>query len=101
MKYIPSINIESGIHNEFQYIVTPNAKEVLGNIIQSFHSGIHSFTIIGNYGTGKSSFIVGLEKDLEYKTSNLVTNREAFSNVTDFDFLNIGFLMCNVGRITS
>ena len=25
MKYIPSINIESGIHQEFQYIVTPNA----------------------------------------------------------------------------
>ena len=89
MKYIPSINIESGIHNEFQYIVTPNAKEVLGNIIQSFHSGIHSFTIIGNYGTGKSSFIIGLEKDLEYKTSNLVTNREAFGDVSNFDFLNI------------
>lgn len=89
MKYIPSINIESGIHNEFQYIVTPNAKEVLGNIIQSFHSGIHSFTIIGNYGTGKSSFIIGLEKDLEYKTSNLVTNREAFGDVSNFEFLNI------------
>lgn len=89
MKYIPSINIESGIHHEFQYIVTPNAKEVLGNIINSFHSGIHSFTIIGNYGTGKSSFIVGLEKDLQEGTSNLVTNKEAFSNMPDFEFMNI------------
>ena len=89
MKYIPSINIESGIHDEFQYIVTPNAKEVLGNIIDSFHSGIHSFTIIGNYGTGKSSFIVGLEKDLVNGTSNLVPNREAFSNLSEFEFINI------------
>ena len=89
MKYIPSINIESGIHQEFQYIVTPNAKEVLGNIVESFHSGIHSFTIIGNYGTGKSSFIVGLEKDLENGTSNLVTNRNVFGNVTTFEFMNI------------
>ena len=89
MKYIPSINIESGIHHEFQYIVTPNAKEVLGNIINSFHSGIHSFTIIGNYGTGKSSFIVGLEKDLQEGTSNLVTNKEAFGQMTDFEFMNI------------
>ena len=89
MKYIPSINIESGIHQEFQYIVTPNAKEVLGNIVESFHSGIHSFTIIGNYGTGKSSFIVGLEKDLENGTSNLVTNRNVFGDVTTFEFMNI------------
>ena len=89
MKYIPSINIESGIHQEFQYIVTPNAKEVLGNIVESFHSGIHSFTIIGNYGTGKSSFIVGLEKDLENGTSNLVTNRNVFGDVTAFEFMNI------------
>lgn len=89
MKYIPSINIESGIHDEFQYIVTPNAKEVLGNIVDSFHSGIHSFTIIGNYGTGKSSFIVGLEKDLETGSSNLISNREAFGKVSAFEFLNI------------
>ena len=89
MKYIPSINIESGIHHEFQYIVTPNAKEVLGNIVESYHSGIHSFTIIGNYGTGKSSFIVGLEKDLENSTSNLVTNKNVFGNVSGFEFMNI------------
>ena len=89
MKYIPSINIESGIHHEFQYIVTPNAKEVLGNIVESFHSGIHSFTIIGNYGTGKSSFIVGLEKDLKNGTSGLVTNKDVFGNFSAFEFMNI------------
>ena len=40
MKYIPSINIESGIYHEFQYIVTPNAKEVLGNIVSPWFSGL-------------------------------------------------------------
>ena len=89
MKYIPSINIEAEIHQEFQYIVTPNAKEVLGNIVESFHYGIHSFTIIGNYGTGKSSFIVGLEKDLKNGTTYLVPKRDVFNDMSSFEFINI------------
>ena len=39
MKYIPSINIEVGIDKNFQYIVTPNTKNVIGDIVTNFHNG--------------------------------------------------------------
>ena len=88
MSYIPSVNIEHGISNDFQYIVTPNTKNVWGNIVSSFHDGIHSFTIIGTYGTGKSSFLAALQRDLTKHTSVLVENHNVFSS-RDFEFLNI------------
>lgn len=88
MSYIPSVNIEHGITDDFQYIVTPNTKNVWGNIVSSFHDGIHSFTIIGTYGTGKSSFLAALQRDLLKRTSVLVENHNVFG--TDkFEFLNI------------
>ena len=60
-----SANIENGFAEGSQYIVTPNAKRAIQNIINDFHSGIHSFTIIGSYGTGKSSFLLAVESDLK------------------------------------
>mgnify|MGYP003396856477 FL=1 len=33
MSYIPSVNIEHGISNDFQYIVTPTTKNVWGDIV--------------------------------------------------------------------
>jgi hypothetical protein len=89
MSYIPSVNIESNIGDDFQYIVTPNSKSVLGNIVSSYQSGIHSFTIIGTYGTGKSSFIMALERDLINNTSTLVQNNKVFGESKDFEFLNV------------
>jgi len=88
MSYIPSVNIEHGITDDFQYIVTPNTKNVWGNIVSSFHDGIHSFTIIGTYGTGKSSFLAALQRDLLKQTSVLVENHNVFG-VEKFEFLNI------------
>lgn len=88
MSYIPSVNIDHGISDDFQYIVTPNTKNVWGNIVSSFHDGIHSFTIIGTYGTGKSSFLAALQRDLVKHTSVLVENRDVL-NSKDFEFMNI------------
>lgn len=59
-----SANIETGFPAGSQYIVTPNAKKVLAEIVNGYQSGIHSYTIIGTYGTGKSSFLIALQKDL-------------------------------------
>ena len=61
MKYIPSINIAQTTFDPNSYIVTQNAIKVIGNIVNSFNAGIHSFNIIGSYGTGKSNFILALE----------------------------------------
>ena len=89
-KYIPSVNIESGIPKDFQYIVTPNVQSVLGQLINLYQSGNHSFTIIGTYGTGKSSFLMALERDLLTTTQTLFDVKDAFVKNTDkYEFLNV------------
>lgn len=90
MSYIPSVNIEIGISKDFQYIVTPNTQKVLGDLISLYQSGNHSFTVIGTYGTGKSSFLMALERDLLDDTNCLVEIKDIFvPNITDYEFLNI------------
>lgn len=85
-----SANIENGFPKGVRYIVTPNAKKSIGNIVDSFKSGIHSFTIIGTYGTGKSSFLLAVESDMQQGTSkNLLFNPSILSDKTNFEILNI------------
>ena len=62
-----SANIANGFAEGAQYIVTPNAQKAIHTIVNDYQTGIHSFTIIGSYGTGKSSFLLALETDLERK----------------------------------
>ena len=62
-----SANIANGFAEGAQYIVTPNAQKAIHTIVNDYQTGIHSFTIIGSYGTGKSSFMLALESDLERK----------------------------------
>lgn len=88
MKYTPSVNIEYGAE-DFHYIVTPNALQVTANIVSSYQSGTHSFIIIGSYGTGKSSFLLALERDLNKNTSNLLRNNKVLGNYNGFEILNI------------
>ena len=78
MKYSASVNIEIGVQDDFQYIVTPNVRRVLGEIVSSVTAGVHSFSIIGTYGTGKSSFIMALEKGSRGKDTSLVNNRTVY-----------------------
>lgn len=89
MKYSPSINIEHNRVDELNYIVTPNSINVLGEIINSFNTGVHSFNIIGSYGTGKSSFILALEKNLIEDTNLIIKNNGQFNGYKSFEFLNI------------
>lgn len=89
MKFNLSINISQGVSDNFNYIVTPNAQKVYGNIVDSFLSGIHSFSIIGTYGTGKSSFLMALEQDLLNNKSSLVSEKQVFAGAESFEFMNI------------
>lgn len=59
-----SSNISDGYFDESSYIATPNARRIAGIIADDFKAGMHSFTIVGAYGTGKSTFLMQLEKDL-------------------------------------
>lgn len=70
-----SANIDDGLGIGTKYIVTPNAQKVLQEIIDGYRTGIHSFSIIGTYGTGKSSFLLQLEHDLE-----TIRNRHLLKN---------------------
>ncbi|WP_304370751.1 hypothetical protein [uncultured Muribaculum sp.] len=74
--------------SDFRYIVTENAKLVAGNIVNSFNAGHHSFSIIGTYGTGKSSFILALEDDLTNGNNQLIRNGVLGAR-GGFEFVNI------------
>ena len=89
MKYTLSINIEHSTFNPESYIVTPNALGVVGHIIDSFNTGIHSFNIIGSYGTGKSNFLLALEDSLVNNSHILLANKGQFNGYTHFRFCKI------------
>lgn len=85
-----SANIEDGFLSGNQYVVTPNGRKAVQSIIKDFHSGIHSFTIIGSYGTGKSSFLLALEADLDTKNEQKrLLNPENLSAASAYEILNI------------
>ena len=85
-----SANIENGIAEGSKYIVTPNVQKVLQEIVDGYQTGIHSFSIIGTYGTGKSSFLIHLEHDLLASTKNkeLLKNTKLLHD-GNFEILNI------------
>ena len=88
--YSLSANIENGFPTDAQYIVTPNGRKAAQNIIDDYRSGIHSFTIIGTYGTGKSSFLLALEGDLKSRgKEKRLLNPRNLSEAEGFEILNI------------
>lgn len=64
LAFSPSVNIIRDQQKDFQYLVTPNAKRIVGQLEEDFEKGLRSFTLIGSYGTGKSSFLLALEQTL-------------------------------------
>ncbi|MBR5353958.1 MAG: hypothetical protein IK126_09610 [Bacteroidales bacterium] len=85
-----SANIENGFAKGSHYIVTPNAKKAISHIVNGFKSGVHSYTIIGTYGTGKSSFLLAMENDLLHATKKpLLFDPQTLSDVADYEILNI------------
>ena len=90
----PTFNLSANIENGFaigtQYIVTPNAQKAIHNIVTDFQTGIHSFTIIGSYGTGKSSFLLALEADLNrINKKPFLLEPKSLTNTSNFEILNI------------
>lgn len=89
--YSPSANIESGVTGYEKYVITPNVQKVTGEIVGQYQAGIHSFTIIGTYGTGKSCFLLKLEQDLIGFDSEalLIKSPKVLASVSGVDILNI------------
>jgi len=85
--FTPSINIERDQDKDLNYVVTSNARQIFDQIIQNRNTGTHSFTIIGSYGTGKSSFLVALKKNLQEEETNYFEPLNGqFSDVDEFKF---------------
>lgn len=79
--FTTSVNIIRDTERDFNYIPTPNAMQVVSQIVNDFKKGIRSFNIIGTYGTGKSSFLVALEQSIngtkKYFEPNFIANPKA------------------------
>lgn len=85
-----SANIENGFSDSSSYIATPNVRQSIRTIIDDFHSGIHSFTLVGSYGTGKSSFLLAVESDLKGHNKNpLLFNSSTLSSADKYNIVNI------------
>jgi len=76
--FTTSANILRDTDRDFNYIPTPNAGQVVGQIVNDFKKGIRSFNIVGAYGTGKSSFLLALEQSMKgkkrYFNPNFIAN---------------------------
>ena len=82
-----STNILRDESKDLNYVVTPNAIQIYERIVNSAEKSNKSFTLIGNYGTGKSTFLWALEK-------NLLKEKIYFSNYIEsknnsFDFIKL------------
>jgi ribosomal protein S15P/S13E len=82
--FTTSVNIIRDTDRDFNYIPTPNARQVVSQIVNDFKKGIRSFNVVGTYGTGKSSFLLAFEQSLNgnkrYFEPNFLSNPK-------FDFI--------------
>ncbi len=73
-----SVNIIRDTDRDFNYIPTPNARQVVSQIVNDFKKGIRSFNVVGTYGTGKSSFLLAFEQSIKgtkrYFEPNFISN---------------------------
>lgn len=67
--FSPSINILRDQDSLIDYIPTRNGEKAFLKIVNAFAHGTRSFNIIGAYGSGKSAFILALEKVLNRKAN--------------------------------
>jgi len=72
--YSPSINIVRDKDVDLNYIPTQNGEKAFNKIVLAYESGTRAFNIVGSYGSGKSSFLLALEKSLNNKENYYVNN---------------------------
>jgi len=85
--FSPSINIQRDQDRWLDYIPTRNGEKAFQKIIKAFEHGTKSFNIIGAYGSGKSAFILALEKSLNKKADFFLNPLDGQINSFDTTFL--------------
>ena len=68
------------------YITTDNSRWVYREMVQNYAVGVHSFNIVGSYGTGKSSFLWALEQHLNRKHDFFPNEFSIFGQLDGFEF---------------
>lgn len=84
--FTTSVNIIRDTDRDFNYIPTPNAKQLVSQIVNDFKKGIHSFNVVGTYGTGKSSFLLAFEQSINGTKRYFDPN---FATKPKYDFVKI------------
>ena len=84
-----STNIERDAKTELDYIVTKNSNEVYDRILHNYSRGQNSFSIIGSYGTGKSTFLWAFEHHLNGNIKFETPVNGEFKGVRRFHFTRI------------
>jgi hypothetical protein len=74
--FSPSVNIIRDKDKEINYIRTINGQLAFEHIVESVKTSVRSFSIIGAYGSGKSTFLWALEK--------AVTNKGSYFDYFDY-----------------
>jgi hypothetical protein len=89
MAFNISTNIIRDQSKDLSYVVTPNATKIFERIFMSTSESNpnKSFSIIGNYGTGKSTFLWALEKNLLKK--ELYFTEKLSDKYQSYQFLKI------------
>lgn len=86
--FTPSVNIIRDERAELIYIPTSNSSSVYDQIYTNYKLGVRSFNIVGAYGTGKSAFLLALQKNLKSK-SKIFSTKKFDSKLDDYQFINI------------
>lgn len=84
--FTTSVNIIRDTDRDFNYIPTPNANQVVNQIVNDFKKGIRSFNVVGTYGTGKSSFLLAFEQSINGTKRYFEPN---FAKKAKYDFVKI------------
>lgn len=77
------------MERQLAYVATANAQRGHQQILSDYAVGIHSFSLIGSYGTGKSSFLVALEQSLNRTAWHFPSPNGQFGGASKFEFINI------------
>jgi ABC-type transport system involved in cytochrome bd biosynthesis fused ATPase/permease subunit len=84
-----STNIIRDNSKEIDYVVTPNTKEIFDRIFVNNFRANKSFCLIGNYGTGKSTFLWALEKNLKKEKLFFNSLSSKSDDSSEYDFIKI------------
>lgn len=85
--FSPSINIQRDQDRSLDYIPTQNGEKAFQKMTTAFAHGTKSFNIIGAYGSGKSAFILAIEKVLNKKADYFTNPFDGLINSFESTFI--------------